>query len=385
MLLFEHDAKELLAIQGIPVPGGIGLEQAPREVEDATDEQSGPWIVKPQILGGATDLSDRIVLAHTNAEVSAAAASLLDSVIDGKTVHSVWVERQFIPRARTSLCFRCDPESGGIRISVGSVSGETQNAGPMPVANETVVAPTPNAVIDGVEQLSAPMPDEVRNCVAEAGKILAPLYFGYEAILMEIDPLMLLNDGGWAVGNVRLAIDESALFRHPELLSLVERRDYAYRDVRERRRFGFGNRIVDPAGRIATVAAGKGYGDFLIDEMRARGLSPYNVIDAGMRALNGSDEELEHMLAVLDAAKTPQCLLIVLTGDMTDLTQFARNFVATLTARPTFKLPTVVRFVGAGAGAAGAILDQADRGLHVEPALDVALDLTAKYAAEQAE
>ena len=384
MLLSEHDAKELLAVQGIPVPGGIQLEQAPRYDEDQPSEKSGPWTVRPQLLGAVPNLSTHVVTATNNAEIYAAATALLGATIDGRRVHSVFVERKFTPRGQSFLRFECDPPNAGIRITVGDPAPDGQSGGPPDAKRpSTVVPPDPNSVIAGVEKLATAMPSDVRDCVAEAGRMLAPLFFGYEAVLMEIAPL-LLSDGGWTVGDVKLAIDENALFRHPELLSLVERRDYAYRDVRERRRFGVDYRVIDPDGTVATLATGAAYGAFLIDEMKARGLSPYNVMGGGLATLNSSDEPLDHLLESYEAAASPRCLMVAVVGDVVDLPEFAHRFAAALTKRPDFKLPIVARLVGAGAGSAGAILEQAAPAIQVEPALDAALDLTFAHVAGRA-
>jgi succinyl-CoA synthetase beta subunit len=384
MLLFEYDAKELLAVQGIPVPGGIRLNHAPRPQDLPSDDPSGPWIVKPQILGGAPGLARHIVTVKTNEEICAAATSLLATTIDGRPVHAVLIERQFTPVGNAYLRFECDPPSAGVRIVAAA---DATDAGTRDTAcPNTVVAPDPNAVIKGVEDLAAAMPHSVRTCVNEAGRMLAPLFFGYEATLLEIAPLMLLSDGGWAVGDVRLAIDEKALFRHPELLSLIERREVAYGDVRLRRRYGVDYRVIDPDGAVATLTAGNGngYGAFLVDEMKAAGLSPYNVMEAGLTALSGSEETLEYLIDAFSAAAALRCLVVTVVGDIVELPAFAHRFAAALAGRPDFKLPIVARFIGAGAGAAGAILEQAAPATEVEPDLEAAIGRAAGYAAGRA-
>ena len=116
MLLFEYDAKELLSIQGIPVPGGIRLDHVPRADDAPSNEPSGPWIVKPQILGGTPTLASRIMAARNNAEIQAAVTALLGAEIDGRYVHSVLIERQFNPAGLAFLRFECDPPSAGIRM-----------------------------------------------------------------------------------------------------------------------------------------------------------------------------------------------------------------------------------------------------------------------------
>ncbi len=383
MLFFEHDAKELLAIQGIPVPGSIRLAQVPTGVDVGDGEASGPWLVKPQILIAAPGRSPGAIAARNNSEIAAAASALLDKAIDGQIVRSVLVERQMTPQSLAHLSFRCDPASNGLRIEVGT--GASGGAAPDEAAKNAslseVVAPDPNAVIACVSRLAASLPGNARSCVAAAGRMLAPLYFGYEAILMEIDPLMILSDGSWAVGDVRLAIDESALFRHPELITLLERRDYAYADVRQHRASGIDYRVLDPDGSVATIASGAGHCAYLLDELVGRGVQPYNFMDAGPAAVNGPTECMHAALQWLRAAKELRCVLVAISDGTIDLSAFAGHLAAALEQTADFRMPMVVRMAGVGAGAAGAVLQQASDRVHLEPDIGAALDLAAVHAA----
>jgi succinyl-CoA synthetase beta subunit len=368
MLLLEQDAKELLAIQGIPIPGAIRLAQIPALGDAGDGGPSGPWVVKPQILSPAAGVASAVV-ARSNAEVAAAAATLLNQAIGGEIVRSVLVERQMTPRATAYLSFRCDPAAAGIRIDVGAAAGAR--------FGETA-APDPGAVIDCVNRLSASLEGERRACVAEAGRLLAPLYFGYEAALLEIDPLTILADGSWAVGDVRMALDENALFRHPELISVVERRPYIYGDVQQIRAYGIDHHIVDPNGSVATIAAGAGHSAQLLDELSARGLRPYNFMDAGRAAIAGAPEHLAAALDMIQEAPALRCVLLAAGDGVIDLAAFAAQLAEALAARPDFTTPMVARLIGTGAGAAGAILQQAYSPAQVEPELGAALDAVAR-------
>lgn len=378
MLLFEHDAKELLAVQGIPVPGGIRLEHVPTTIDETADGRSGPWIVKPQIQGGHPTLSDHFLPAQTNAEVSAAAAKLIGTTIAGQTVHSVWVERQFTPLGSTAISFKCDWASAGIRVSVGGSNGDGTEIRPASMPT-MVLPPDPGAVIDGVKRLASALPSGTRECVEEAGRLLTPLFFGYEALELTIDPLMLLNDGGWAVGGARLSLDENAFFRHPELVSLVNRRDYAYQDVRLWRLFGLEHRIIDSGGSVAVLANGRGSCAYMADELAGRGVTVHSVTTANAQALGAEADSLAYWLDWLRSAEALGCLSISIAGDTVDLMAFAQRLSQALLNRPDFVLPTAVRLLGDGAAAAGAMLMQVHPTVHVEPMVDAALNFVSEH------
>ena len=375
MLFLEHDAKELLAIQGVPIPGGVRLAQVPTVGGVAEDGDSGPWIVKPQVLAAGALRAPHDIAARTNQEIADATAALLEKTIGGQPVRSVYVEQQMFPQSEAYLSFRCDPPTAGIRIEM--------NAGGEDSLGE-VVAPDPNAVIACVNRLSTSLPSPARSCIAAAGRMLAPLYFGYEAMLLQIDPLMVLRDGSWAVGDVRLAIDENALFRHPELISLVERRDYSYGDTRRLRRYGIDYRVLDPNGTVGMIAFGAGLAAALLDELIGRGAMPYNFMDAGRAAHGALDEALAAALGWLQDGAALRCILVAAGDGAVDLTEFAAQLAAALAGRPGFRTPLVARLTGTGAGAAGAILQQAYGPIQLEPQLDAALDLVAVQSAGNA-
>lgn len=385
MLLFEHDAKELLAIQRVPVAGGIRLERVHRPKIEPSTDPSGPWVVKPQVLGGTPNLAAHVMTAGSQAEISTAAARLLNSKIDGRTVHCVWIERKFEARAQTSLRFECDPQGGGIRITLGPVV-EPASAQTAPAVGDQSIAvmPDPIAVIAGVNRLAASLRGAAHDCVVEAGKMLSPLYFGYEALLLEIAPLLLLQDGGWIVGDVRLAIDEKALFRHPELLSLVERHETAYRDIRERRRTGVCEHPIDAQGSVAAIAAGIGHGSFLIDELKERGLSPYCLMETTVPALNDSEEAVVHILDRLDAIPSVHCSIASIAGDMVDLPRAARHFATAVSGRSERPQPVFLRLIGDDATEAEDILRQSAPSIVVAHGLETVLDALTRQAVEDA-
>lgn len=374
MLLLEQDAKELLAIQGVPVPGAIRLAHIPEIAEGEDAGRSGPWLVKPQVLAAPSECGAQALPASGNAEVAAAAAALLNRTIAGQTVQSVLVERQMAVRGSACLRFRCDPATAGIRIEAGAGGA----------GGADIAAPDPGAVIDCVARLAAALDGEAQACVAEAGRLLAPLYFGYEAALLEVDPLTILADGSWAVGNVQLVLDENALFRHPELVSLVERRPNIYADVQRIRACGVDHRILDPDGTVGLVSIGSGLAALLADEISGRGLTLYNVMDAGAAALNGAPERMAAALDLLSAEDGPACILLAAGDGIVDVPAFAAQVGAALAALPSFAKPVIAHFAGTGAGAAGAILQQAYAAAQVEPDLDAALDAVARSGAAPA-
>ena len=132
---------------------------------------------------------------------------------------------------------------------------------------------------------------------------------------------------------------------------------------------------------MATIASGAGHCAYLLDELVQRGVRPYNFMDAGTAALNGPAEGMHSALQWLRAAKALRCVLVAISDGTIDLTAFAAHLAKAIEQTADFTAPMVVRMAGTGAGAAGAILQQASDRVILEPDIGAALDLVAARAA----
>lgn len=384
MIVLEHDAKELLAVQGFPVPGGIQLTQVPKYDNAQTEEDCGPWLVKPQIASVDGIPPDKIVLATTRREVADATAQLLGKRIANQTVHAVRVERRFESASDIYLGFICDPVASGVRVAVGSSDAPAPGSKGAPHRQSETVAPDPNAVIACVNRLASALPPSLRSPVIAAATQLAPLYFGYEALQLEIDPLRILSDGDWLTGEVRMVIDENALFRHPEIVSIIERRDFAYHEVRRKRAHGVDHLVLNPDGAVGTIATGGGLASNVIDEIVRRGLLPYNYMEAKPEVIAESAETLAMSLGWLAEAEKLRVILVTALDGVVDVTEFAQRFSEAIAVTPSLTAPIVARFVGENAGAAEEILRSMPDRISFQRDYDGAFDSLPGYLAGDA-
>lgn len=382
MIVLEHDAKELLAIQGVPVPGGIQLTQVPKYDLEQENEQAGPWLIKPQVESlDRIPLAD-IAIAATRKEIADECGKLLGTEINGHRVDSVRVERQILSNTRGFLSLSCDPIVPGVRVAIaareaGRAIGEQ---------SQDVAAPDPTAVVACVTRLAANLPDTLRDPIVAAATQLAPLYFGYEALQIAIDPLVILPDNSWVAGDVMMIIDECALFRHPELISMIERRDFAYDAVRRKRAFGLDFLVLDGAGDIGTLTAGQGLGALLVDTMLQQGLRPFNYLEADAATLIDTPASIVEAFRLLSEAKNLKAALITVIEDETDLAELAGLFAQSLAQASELTCPIVLRLTGPNAEAAAALLRDVrpDVELHssTESAFDRLADLTGSGSAQ---
>lgn len=380
MIVLEHDAKELLAVQGMPVPGGIQLTQVPKYDPEQENEKAGPWLIKPQIESLDRIPHNDIAVAATRKEVADECAKLLGTQINGHRVNSVRVERQILSDTTCFLSFSCDPIVPGVRVAVAANSDGCDPGGP----SQEVAAPDPTAVVACVSRLAATLPETVRDPIIAAATQLAPLYFGYEALQIEISPLVVLPDGSWMAGDVKMIIDECALFRHPELISMIERRDFAYDAVRRKRTYGLDYLVLDPAGDIGTLSTGQGLGAHLVDEMRQHGLNPYNYLETDTAALIDTPASITEAFRLLSVADGLKAILITALEDDTPLTELAALFAQTLSQTPELTCPIVLRMTGPDAETAGALLCDARPNIELQATTSGALDRLAELTGSKA-
>lgn len=360
------------------------LRQVPKYDETA-DDPAGPWLVKPQIPDLGHNRRPDNITAQNAREVAEAANKWLGREFKGHTVSAVRVERKLIAAHRGYLCFECDPIDIGVQVRLG-FDGAGDTATPVEPDESFMTdttTPDPTAVVACVDRLSQEMPDTVRAQVNAAAGMLTPLFFGYEAIRLEIDPLMIFEDGSWMVGNVEMQIDENGLFRHPELISLMDRRDDNYSDIQRRRELGLDFSVVDKNGHIGLLTNGTALTVFLMAELRSRNLSPYNYIDLRPSFIIEGSECIKTAMDQIIAGPNIQTVLINLVGVNSDIEVIAKALAQTLRQNPS-EIPIVVRLAGLDPDAATKIFDGSNSNITLASDLDTALQLVERHATTQA-
>jgi succinyl-CoA synthetase beta subunit len=211
----------------------------------------------------------------------------------------------------------------------------------------------------------------MREALAAAGDTLAAAFVDLEAQLIEINPLFVFPDGGWLAGDAKVVTDDSALGRQGVQRALLERAGARYEDVDRKWRHGCDYVVVDPDGEIGLLTTGAGLSMMLIDELRARGLKPYNFLDVRTGGLRGDPRRLVDVLQWMTAGSRLRVLLVNIFAGITDLGEFASLLGQALEAVPALRVPVVARLVGPGLDAAREQL--AARGIEVETDLDRAV------------
>ena len=369
MYLLEHDAKQLLAARGIPVPAGSLIEHA--GTVNAAALPPGPWMVKGQIAAGGRGKGGLIRSAETLDELMGHVRALLGSTAGGRAVESVRVEQQVTNAREAYIGLLLDAAAGGVRVVLSEKGGMDIEHVSRDFIHSELSEPDAQSIAAGVRRLAQKLPADIGLPSREAGERLARAFLELEALLIEINPLFVLDGGRWLAGDAKVVTDDNALPRQQELESLLQTRAGAYPDVARKHEHGFDYVVVDPAGEIGLLTTGAGLSMMLIDELRAAGLKPYNFLDIRTGGLRGETRRLTQVLEWIGEGKNVKVLLVNIFAGITDLGEFARLLVDAIAAVPQLKAPVVARLVGTNLESARDTLAAARIRLHTD--LDAAI------------
>lgn len=370
MYLLEHDAKTLLARHDVRTPAGVIVEHAD-EIEK-TKLPPGPWVVKGQIAAGGRGKAGIIRKAATPEAAAAAAGAILGATVKGRKVHAVRVEQQVQQAQEAYIALLLDAAAGGVRVIMSAHGGMDIEAVPAEEIRSAVASLDVQSIQQCVGDIASAWPDAKGRALREAGERLAELFVAREAMLVEVNPLFVHADGNWIAGDAKLVTDDNALERQPDLKAMLGQRGHAYPEAAVKLQHGFDYVVVDPEGEIGLLTTGAGLSMMLIDELRQRGLKPYNFLDIRTGGMRGDPGRLVNVLRWMTEGKKIRVLLINIFAGITDLGEFSRLLVTALRTVPELHVPVVARLVGNGLPEARPILEAGGVHLYTDLAAAVA-------------
>ncbi len=343
MDLLEYQGKQLFARHGIPVPTG----KPAKTVEDAVaaaDEIGYPCVVKAQVLIGGRGKAGGVKLAKDRAEATQYATDILGMDIKGFTVHEVWIEgaSQIAEEYYASIVFDRAAKAPLVMLS-------TQ--GGMDI--EEVAEKTPEALarlhVDpllGFQDFhgrklafAAGIPADL---IRPVGAMLSKLYATFvaeEAMLIEVNPLIITADRDVVALDAKVTLDGNALYRHPDNAEL---RDPSAEDPQEQMAHERGLTYVKLDGDIGILGNGAGLVMSTLDVVGHAGGSAANFLDAG----GGSKADaIVSALEVILSDPKVRAVLFNIFGGITRCDEVAKGLIEAYgIINPT--VPFVVRLDG---------------------------------------
>jgi succinyl-CoA synthetase beta subunit len=357
MDLLEYQGKQLFRAHGVPVPDGRPAATV-EEAVAAAEELGYPVVVKAQVLIGGRGKAGGIKVARDRSEVEAHAGAILGMDIRGLTVHELYVERASEIAEEYYTAILLDRTAKKPMAMLSRMGG-------MDV--EEIAATDPNAIVRiHVDPLLGFSDFHARRLAFEAGiagdvvrpvgALLAKLYETFvdeDALLVEVNPLLVTADREVVALDAKVTVDGNALYRHPDTAAF---RDLSAEDPQERMAKERGLTFVKLDGDIGILGNGAGLVMSTLDVVAQAGGHPANFLDAG----GGSKAE-----AIVDAVEVilsnpnVRAVLFNIFGGITRCDEVARGLV-TAFGQIDVKVPFVVRLDGTNDEEGRRILAEAD-------------------------
>jgi succinyl-CoA synthetase beta subunit len=290
MKIHEYQAKELLRGYGVATPRGIACFS----VEDATkaaEELGGPaWVVKAQIHAGGRGKGGGVKVAKSLDEVRDWSSRILGMQLkthqtgpEGQKVRRLLIEEGADISKELYVGIVVDRATQRVTVMASSEGG---------MDIEEVAAKTPERIHKVSVDPAAGLTDAEASDLArkigipetslnQGASILQALYRAFvetDASLAEINPLILTGDGDVIALDAKMNFDESALFRHPEI---VEMRDFDEEDPLEIEASKHDLSYISLDGNIGCLVNGAGLAMATMDTIKLFGGEPANFLDVG--------------------------------------------------------------------------------------------------------
>ena len=357
MKLQEYRSKEILARHGVPVAAGE-IATSPDAARAAAERIGGPVVIKAQVLVGGRGKAGGVKLAATPDEAAARTAEIIGLDIKGVTVRTVLVA----PAARIAKEYYLGLilDRGGQAVTIIASADGGVEIEETAKTNPDAILRLPLHPLLGLQEHQVRrvgfflgLPAELRKEFATTLRGLCAAFMESDADLAEINPLVVTDAGELLALDAKIVLDDSALFRHPELESL---RDLGEEEPSETAARDAGINFIKLDGSIGCMVNGAGLAMTTMDLVKLAGGEPANFLDIGGGAK--ADRVAAAFRIILDDPSV-RAILINIFGGITRGDEVAHGIVE---ARASLgrQVPMVVRIVGTNAAEAAEILRAAN-------------------------
>lgn len=381
MNIHEYQAKALLRSYGAPVSEGRAVTRA-EEAKTAAGELDGPlWVVKAQIHAGGrgkghfkeADAGEKggVRLAKSVEEAAEEAKKMLGRTLvthqtgpAGKQVNRIYIEdgsgierelylALLVDRASSRISFVASTEGG---MDIEEVAAST----PEKILTFTVDPATGYQAFHGRRIAFALGLEgkQVKECVNLMG-ILYKAFVEKDMEMLEINPLIVTDNGSLKLLDAKLGFDSNAIYRHADIAAL---RDETEEDPKELAASKYDLNYIALDGEIGCMVNGAGLAMATMDIIKLYGSEPANFLDVGGGA---TEERVTAAFKIILSDPNVKGILVNIFGGIMKCDIIASGVVAA--ARETsLSVPLVVRLEGTNVEKGKAIM--ADSDLTIIPA-----------------
>jgi succinyl-CoA synthetase beta subunit len=363
MNIHEYQAKKLLADYGIPVPPGHYATSSAK-AENAAKALGGViWMVKAQVHAGGRGKAGGVKKAGSVEEVVICARELLGKSLVthqtgslGQPINGVLVERATAISRELYLSFVVDRASKRVTVI-------TSTEGGMDI--EEVAAKTPEKIITraidplvGIQNyqcrdiaFALGLDDNQRKQMTDILHGLYRLFIEKDLSLLEINPLIITQDGNLLAIDAKINLDDNALHRHNDLAKLY---DATQEDKKEHRARELELNYVALDGNIACMVNGAGLAMATMDVVKMHGGEPANFLDVGGGT---TTEKVTAAFKLILSDSKVKAILVNIFGGIVKCDLIAEGVITAVRQTRT-KLPVIVRLEGTRVAEGRALLQQ---------------------------
>jgi succinyl-CoA synthetase beta subunit len=361
MNIHEYQAKALLKQFGVSVPNGIAISDAKEAAAAARKLGGSLWVVKSQIHAGGRgkgrfkepQAGDQggVRLARTVDDVATYAGQMLGNTLvtvqtgpNGKTVNRLYIEeasdiaREFylsalVDRAVSRVAFVVSTEGG---MDIEAVAHSTpERIHSFSVDPATGIMPHHGRTVAKALDLDGELAEQAERLVAQ----LYAAFVAKDMAMLEVNPLIVTRQGELRCLDAKIAFDDNALYRHPEIISL---RDETEEDVKEIEASKHDLNYVTLDGTIGCMVNGAGLAMATMDIIKLYGEAPANFLDVGGGA---TKDKVAAAFKIITADPKVRGILINIFGGIMRCDVIAEGVIAAV-KEVGLKVPLVVRLEG---------------------------------------
>ncbi len=375
MKIHEYQGKEILREFGVPTPRGFACFSVDEALAAAEKLGGKVWVVKAQIHAGGRGKGGGVKVAKSLDEVRQFASQILGMQLvthqtgaAGQTVRRLLIEEGAAIAKEVYVGMVVDRVSQRVALLASSEGGMEieEVAKHAPEKIHTVrVDPVAGLTLAQAQQAARDIGlPEAAN--AEAVTVLQGLYRAFvekDAMLAEINPLVLTADNRVIALDAKFNFDSNALYRHPEIVAM---RDLDEEDPAEIEASKFDLSYIQLDGDIGCLVNGAGLAMATMDIIKLYGGNPANFLDVGGGA---NKEKVTEAFKLMLKNPHLKAILVNIFGGIMKCDVIAEGVVAA--AREVdLKVPLVVRLEGTNVELGKQIL--ADSGLPIISANEMA-------------
>jgi len=363
MNLHEYQGKALFREYGLPVSDGVACDTTEEVLAAAKQIGGDMWVVKAQVHAGGRGKAGGVKLVKTEAEIREFCGRHIgrrlvtyETDASGQPVSKILIESctdianelylgAVVDRSTRRIVFMASTE-GGVEI-------------------EKVAEETPEKILKAaIDPLVGPQPNQARQIGFKLGlnptqmkqftKIfmgLANLFEEKDVALIEVNPLVITEEGNLHCLDAKVVVDSNAMYRHPELDAM---HDPSQEDEREAQAAKWELNYVALDGNIGCMVNGAGLAMGTMDTVKLHGGDPANFLDVGGGA---TKERVAEAFKIILSDSNVKAVFVNIFGGIVRCDMIAEGIIGAV-EEVGVEVPVVVRLEGNNADKGAEILSQ---------------------------